>query len=738
MPNLRCQNCTDHAVTPFERADAAMHRLTSKSHQHKSALPKEDPVNAPDPIHPIRCLVDPAGLLDLVSDCYWEQDASHRFTLITGPLLSSTGIDPLRLIGRHAWSEDIVPPQDATPWAAHRQGLDDRREFKDFVYRCINDAGEVRHINASGQPVFDEAGRFCGYRGIARDVTAKAQADEVSRHNRLLLESLFESMEEGISVFDADLNLHTVNRRFRELFDFDDAMCTRGTPFAQFVRAAAERGEYGSGDIEQQVATRVDLARRFEAHRFERTRPDGRILEIRGRPLPGGGFVTMYTDITERRVAEQRIRELATRDALTGLPNRVWFSELLNLAIHTARRYTRQLAVLFIDLDRFKIINDTMGHEAGDTLVKEIGKRLEAALRASDVVARLGGDEFVVLLQELQCPDQAATVARKLLAAVTQPVTIRNVQCRVTASIGICIFPDDAQDEQTLMRNADIAMYLAKEDGKNTYQFYSKVDKKQLFESMSMETHLRTALARGEFSLNYQAKLDLRTHRITGVEALLRWHSPELGMVSPVLFIPVAEQAGLLVAIGRWVLKTACEQNVHWQRMGFPRTSVAVNLSACQFTQDGLLADIAEALGASGMDPRLLELEITEGMMIHDVARAVQQLDAIKALGARVAIDDFGTGYSSLAQLKRFPIDSLKIDRSFIRDIPTDPADRAIVEAIIAMAKTLSLTVVAEGVETTDQQHFLRDRGCDEMQGYLFSRPLSADGMVALWASLAG
>jgi EAL domain-containing protein (putative c-di-GMP-specific phosphodiesterase class I) len=248
---------------------------------------------------------------------------------------------------------------------------------------------------------------------------------------------------------------------------------------------------------------------------------------------------------------------------------------------------------------------------------------------------------------------------------------------------------------------------------------------------------LRTALARGEFSLNYQAKLDLRTQRITGVEALLRWHSPELGMVSPVLFIPVAEQAGLLVAIGRWVLKTACEQNVQWQRMGFPPTSVAVNLSACQFTQDGLLADIADALGASGMDPRLLELEITEGMMMHDVARAVHQLDAIKALGARVAIDDFGTGYSSLAQLKRLPIDALKIDRSFIRDIPTDAADRAIVEAIIAMAKTLSLTVVAEGVETADQQHFLRDRGCDEMQGFLFSRPLSAEGMVALWNSIA-
>jgi diguanylate cyclase (GGDEF)-like protein len=559
----------------------------------------------------------------------------------------------------------------------------------------------------------------------------------MSQQTRLLLDSIFETMEEGVSVFDADLRLRTANRRFRELLGFDESLCVAGTPFAAFVRAAAERGEYGSGDIEELVASRVALALRFEPHNFERAQPDGRILEVRGRPLPGGGFMTMYADITERKVAQRRIRDLATRDALTGLPNRAWFSELLNVAIHTARRYGRQLALLFIDLDRFKIINDTMGHEAGDTLVRKIAKQLEGALRSSDVVARLGGDEFVVLLQDLQGTEQAATVARKLLAAVIQPVTVRNTQCRVTASIGICIFPDDAQDEQTLMRHADIAMYLAKEDGKNTYQFYSRADKTQLFERMNMETHLRTALARSEFSLHYQAKVDLKTNRITGVEALLRWQSPELGMVSPVLFIPVAEQAGLLVAIGRWVLKTACEQNVEWQRLGFAPTCVAVNLSACQFTQDGLLSDIADAIESSGMDPRLLELEITEGMMIHDVGCAVKQLSAIKQMGVRIAIDDFGTGYSSLAQLKRFPIDCLKVDRSFIRDIHTDAADRAIVEAIIAIAKTLSLTVVAEGVETIEQQQFLRDHGCDEMQGFLFSRPVSADVFLTQWGNSA-
>jgi len=305
-------------------------------------------------------------------------------------------------------------------------------------------------------------------------------------------------------------------------------------------------------------------------------------------------------------------------------------------------------------------------------------------------------------------------------------------ECRVTASIGIALFPNDGEDEQTLMKNADSAMYFAKEEGKNNFQFYSSEINSQTLERLTLESNLRRAMERNEFSLNYQAKLDLRSGAITGVEALLRWNNAELGSVSPTKFIPVAEETGLIVHIGRWVLRTACEQNVAWQREGLPPINMAVNLSGRQFADDNLVEDIATILRETGMKPGLLELEITEGMLIHNIERALKLLTAIKKMGVRLAIDDFGTGYSSLGQLKNFPIDTLKVDRSFIRDLATDSEDKAITSAIIAMGKTLSLTVVAEGVETIEQQDFLRDQACDEMQGYYFSKPIAADDFAAL------
>ena len=439
-----------------------------------------------------------------------------------------------------------------------------------------------------------------------------------------------------------------------------------------------------------------------------------------------------FEQTEERRRAEDRIQYLATHDGLTGLPNRVMFNGLLGHTIVAARRYQRQFAVLFIDLDRFKVINDTLGHGAGDVLLKEMSSRLKAALRSSDVVARLGGDEFVVLLEQVTNGAQAANVARKILSSVLQPATILGHECRVTASIGICMFPGDAHDEQSLMKNADIAMYYAKQEGKNTFQFFSTNIKAQSLERLELETNLRRALERNEFHLEYQAKQDLKTGGITGVEALLRWQSPALGSVSPAQFIPLAEETGLIVPIGSWVLRAACSQNVAWQRDGLPPICMAVNLSVRQFASNHLLEEIVAALRETGMDPRLLELEITEGMVVQNPERAVGLLRSIKKLGVRLAIDDFGTGYSSLGQLKNFPIDTLKVDRSFIRELPAFAEDKAITEAIIAMAKTLSLTVVAEGVETKEQADYLREHACDQMQGFYFSRPLIADGFAEL------
>ena len=434
----------------------------------------------------------------------------------------------------------------------------------------------------------------------------------------------------------------------------------------------------------------------------------------------------------ERKQAEERIEYLATHDSLTDLPNRARFSQLLNFSIETARRHHRQCAVLFIDLDRFKIINDSLGHAAGDTLLVEMANRLRNGVRAGDVVARLGGDEFVILLNDITESQVVTIVARSLLSALGRPLDLSGHECRVTASIGIAMFPDDGTDEQTLTKNADIAMYLAKEEGKNDIRFFSKEIKTQSIERLMMETSLRHAVDRNELCLDYQPKLDVATGQITGVEALLRWVHPDLGVLSPAQFIPLAEETGLIVPIGRWVLRTACTQNMAWQREGLPNVSIAVNLSPRQFSDENLLRDIDGALASSGLDPKLLQLEVTESMVMFDVERAIQLLDAIQSRGVSLAIDDFGTGYSSISTMKRFPIDTIKIDRSFVRDLSQNSGDRAFALAIISMGRTLGLTIVAEGVETTEQDEFLREHACNEIQGFLFSEPVPADKIAEL------
>jgi diguanylate cyclase (GGDEF)-like protein len=414
------------------------------------------------------------------------------------------------------------------------------------------------------------------------------------------------------------------------------------------------------------------------------------------------------------------------------LPNRFWFHHALNVELKAARRYSRHLAVLFVDLDRFKVINDSLGHDAGDELLRQMAKRLTACLRASDVVARLGGDEFVIMLREVENHEQATAAARKVLAAVLEPVVLVGQSCRVSASVGVSMYPEDGADEQTLMKHADSAMYMAKEDGKNGFRFFAADIEQRSIERLTLETHLRDALARGELSLHYQPRVNLASGAITGVEALLRWNHPELGSVSPARFIPIAEQSTLIVAIGAWVLETACMQNMAWQRAGLPPARMAVNISPRQFAEEDLLQRIERALQLSGMEPHWLELEITEGMVMQDPKRVAKVLGQLRDLGVRVSLDDFGTGYSSMAQIKRFPLSTLKIDRSFVRDLANDRADRAIVEAIIALGRALSLEVVAEGVETAEQLAFLREHRCDEMQGYYFSRPVPAAEMARL------
>jgi PAS domain S-box-containing protein len=585
--------------------------------------------------------------------------------------------------------------------------------------------------------VRDKNKRTVGILGVSRDITERKRAEEQYR-------LLADHMTDQVWLFDLNLRFQYFSPSSEKASGYTFAEI-KEIPLDKLLSAESflKATEMFATEMAKAEITPPppDYMRSLEV---EFRCKDGHLLELEttlsfiqdknGKPL---SILGESRDITERKLAEEKIKYLATHDALTGLPNRMMFSQMLNQAIKSAQRNKRKFAVLFIDLDRFKIINDTMGHEAGDQLLQEMARRFKQSLRAvdvvgrlegdDDVVGRLGGDEFIILIEEVKELSQVETVARKILTTVIKPVLIKGEECRVTSSIGISMYPGDGEDEQTLMKNADLAMYFAKEEGKNNYQFFSGNTQSQAFERFTIETNLRRALEHNELSLEYQAKLDFKTGMITGVEALLRWKSPSLGSVTPTQFIPVAEETGLIVPIGRWVIKTACAQNVAWQRQGLPHVCVAVNLSLRQLMDDKLLEDIKAALDDSGMAPNLLELEITESMVMHNPTRMIVVLTNIKRMGVRLAIDDFGTGYSSLAQIKHFPIDTLKVDRSFIRNLPQDSEDKAITEAIIKMGKTLSLTVVAEGVETQAQEDFLRDHICDEMQGFYFSKPIAPD-----------
>jgi len=447
----------------------------------------------------------------------------------------------------------------------------------------------------------------------------------------------------------------------------------------------------------------------------------GKISELRLR---------LHRSNEELSTALSSVRRIATHDHLTGLPNRVLFNEELLRALAKVERHKRPAGLFVLDLDRFKVINDTLGHQFGDRVLQETARRLQSCVRESDILARLGGDEFVVLLEEFGEEANLTEIARKLLAAVTGLGSIDGREIGLSVSIGICSAPNDGRDAKTLFANADIAMYRAKELGRNNYCFYSSEMHTYTLEKLSLEASLRHALERGEFRIHYQPKIDIESGAITGVEALLRWQHPEHGLVGPDKFIPLAEATGLIVPIGLWTLREACERGKAWQNLGLQRFSIAVNLSATQFRQDDLVPQLAEILKSTGFDPKYLELEITEMVVMQDPDKVVTKLEELRRMGVRLAIDDFGIGYSSLGYLKRFPIDSLKVDRSFVRDLAHSSDDVAITRAVIAMAHSLGMNVVAEGVELKEQFDVLRKEGCDEFQGWLCRPALAEDDLL--------
>ena len=448
----------------------------------------------------------------------------------------------------------------------------------------------------------------------------------------------------------------------------------------------------------------------------------GKPAEIRG----------ALQDITQRKAHESQIEYLATHDALTDLPNRNLFNDRARQAISHAERSEMGLGVLFIDLDNFKYVNDGYGHPVGDALLKVVANELSSLMRQSDTVARLGGDEFVILLSDLKnAPFDASTAARKVLDRFARPVVVGEHEFTVTASIGISIYPTDGQDLEGLLMNADAAMYRAKDVGRNSAQFYAPEMSKKAIERVSLEGALRQALQLGQFELHYQPQVSIATGEAIGMEALIRWNHPQMGMIPPVKFIPVAEEAGLIVPIGEWVMRTACRQNKAWQDAGLPALPVSVNLSALQLKQANFVPMVANILSETGLEPRYLDLELTESMVMGKTESVIARLEELKALGIALSMDDFGTGYSNLGYLKSFPLDELKIDQSFVRDLPSNKDASAIAGAIVSMGRSLGLRIIAEGVETSAQAAFLSGTDCEHAQGYLYSKPLPADEFAA-------
>ncbi|WP_428827476.1 EAL domain-containing protein [Azonexus sp. IMCC34842] len=447
------------------------------------------------------------------------------------------------------------------------------------------------------------------------------------------------------------------------------------------------------------------------------------------------GAVIVFHDVSESRAMAMKMSHLAQHDFLTGLPNRLLLTERFLQAIAQAMRHRKQVALLYLDLDYFKNINDSLGHEVGDRLLKSIAVRLVDCVRTTDTVCRQGGDEFVILLAEIENQQDAAQVAEKLLAALTVPHSIDKHELHITLSIGISIFPDDGISADAVMQNADTAMYFAKAKGRNNFQFFTADMNTRAVQRLFVESSLRRALLQGEFELHYQPKINIASGQITGAEALIRWQDPELGIVYPGQFVRIAEECGLIVPIGRWVLREACRQVQVWLDYGLRAVPVAVNISAIEFRHVDFIEELALILEETGLAPRYLELELTESILMHEAEASASVLEQLKAMGVQLAIDDFGTGYSSLSYLNRFPIDTLKIDQSFVRDVPGNADDAAIVSAVISMGKSLKQRVVAEGVETAEQLAFLQNQQCDEGQGFLFSYPLPAGDFSRLLGS---
>ena len=595
--------------------------------------------------------------------------------------------------------------------------------------------GSIFAAQLMSDVITDTGGKVIGIITTCEDITDRKAMEEKLKESEEKFRSLVDSTDDSIFLLDSNYKFLFMNKKhlFRMGISEDEYA---GRSFSEF-HSPEEAGEF-IAKVDEVFRTGESIQNEYRSEKnnqyFLQTLSP--IKDQYGMPE---AVTVVSKDITEHRKTEEQVRFLAYFDSLTGLPNRFFFKELLDKALAHAERHNLILATLFLDVDNFKRINDTLGHDIGDELLQAITSRLLKSVRSSDSIyranentiintlSRLGGDEFVVLLSEIADAPDAAVVARRLLKDISEPYMLKGHKVIITASIGISVYPSDGEDAQSLLKYADLAMYHAKDMGKNNYQYYTESMKSAAFERLTLEGELNKALEKDEFSVYYQAKLDVQSRKIIGMEALIRWKHPEKELISPSGFIPLAEETGQIIAIDEWVLHTACLQNKAWQDAGFAPMVIAVNLSTSHLENRKLTKVVAQALRNSGLEPQYLELEITESKIMKNPVISIIVLNELKAMGVRIAIDDFGTGHSSLNYLRQIPLDYVKIDRSFVMNITTSPHDTAIIRSIITLAHSLDLKVIAEGVETEQQLEFLREHECDEVQGYLFSKPVPAD-----------
>ncbi len=626
---------------------------------------------------------------------------------------------------RAALAAHVHPADRDRALAAVERHFRDRAPF-DLEFRVARRDGSVIWVHAAGEAMRDEAGEIVRFSGSAQDVTARkaaeTRAEQLVAEQRAILEASFVGL-----AFVRDRYLVRCNRQFATMFGYEPD---------EIAGLSIERLHVSAEQFDARAGM-YELLRRGErfAEDMQLRRKDGslfwahaRVTAIDPQDLTKG-VVWVAQDITERKLAETRLKQLAHFDSLTGLPNRALFRDRLATALAQIGRRRTPIGLLFVDLDRFKKVNDTLGHDAGDALLRVAARRLAAVVRQTDTVARLGGDEFAVVLPDLHGAHAAGQVAEKIVRAFRVPFGVDGHELHVTPSIGIAVAPGDGEDADVLIRNADVAMYQAKEQGRNGFQFYAREMNARAGRLLKLEAELRHALERGEFLLHYQPRIEIASGRVVGVEALLRWQKDGT-LVPPAEFVPTLEDTGLIIPVGEWVLAEACRQAAAWHLQGAGQLRVGVNVSARQLTRGDFGDAVERVLAAAGIAPDALVLELTETAVMHDPERAAAAFDRLKQRGVHLAIDDFGTGYSSLGYLKRFAPDSLKIDRSFVRDLPNDANDVALVTAIIAMAHSLGIAVTAEGVETAPQLDLLTRLGCDEYQGYLASRPVPAERIL--------